>query len=140
MCPGLWVLSDVPAALDRNFVPSFAWLGVVTDCAALWLFYRSHTDLGENWSVTLEIRQKHTLINSGTYLYVRHPMYSSFFLLAIAQLFLLSNLVAGMTGLIAVAILFLARVNREEEMMLQRFGEIYRSYMNHTKRLIPFIF
>jgi protein-S-isoprenylcysteine O-methyltransferase Ste14 len=140
LCPCLWVLTDFPALFDRHFVPDLAWLGGVTDCVALWLFNRSHADLGTNWSVTLEIRQKHTLINTGAYQFVRHPMYSSFFLLGIAQLFLLSNWFAGVTGLVGVGILFFTRVNREEKMMLERFGEIYQTYISNTKRLIPYIF
>jgi hypothetical protein len=28
----------------------------------LWLFYRSHADLGTNWSITLEVREQHRLI------------------------------------------------------------------------------
>jgi protein-S-isoprenylcysteine O-methyltransferase Ste14 len=43
----------------------------------LWLFYRSHADLGTNWSITLEIREQHRLITQGVYRRIRHPMYSA---------------------------------------------------------------
>jgi protein-S-isoprenylcysteine O-methyltransferase Ste14 len=36
--------------------------------------------------------------------------------------------------------LFLFRVGREEAMMLESFGDEYRSYMARTARLIPHIY
>jgi protein-S-isoprenylcysteine O-methyltransferase Ste14 len=37
------------------FQPALAWVGAVTFALSLWLFYRTHKELGRNWSVTLEI-------------------------------------------------------------------------------------
>jgi len=49
---------------------------------ALFVFARAHIDLKSNWSPSLEIYQDHTLITSGIYHYIRHPMYASLGLLA----------------------------------------------------------
>src|SRR4029079_16000844 len=87
--PAVSVLPGFPALLDRPFIPAIAWLGPVTQCAALWLFRRSHVDLGRNWSISLEVRDHHALVKDGVYQFVRHPMYSSFFLLGVAQILLL---------------------------------------------------
>jgi protein-S-isoprenylcysteine O-methyltransferase Ste14 len=35
---------------------------------------------------------------------------------------------------------YLYRIKIEEDMLIARFGETYREYMRHTKRLIPRIF
>src|SRR5262249_31910440 len=51
--PGIYVLPSFPAALDHPLIPAIAILGVVTLCGALLLFYRSHADLGRNWSISL---------------------------------------------------------------------------------------
>lgn len=142
---GWWVvplvhaLTGFPKSLDRPDVPAIAWLGVVTLCMALLLFYRSHADLGRNWSISLEIRKDHRLVTSGVYQSIRHPMYSSFFLLALAQILLLPNWFAGAAGLVGIGALYGYRVRQEEQMMLKRFGGDYRRYMAHTKRLIPWI-
>src|SRR6188768_4112828 len=41
-------------------LPSFVpWCGVAVMLTALWLFWRSHADLGLNWSATLEVRKDH---------------------------------------------------------------------------------
>jgi protein-S-isoprenylcysteine O-methyltransferase Ste14 len=66
-------------------------------------------------------------------------MYSSFFLLGVAQLLLLPNWLAGVSGLIGVGLLFVFRVMREERMMLDSFGDEYRAYMASTKRIIPWV-
>jgi protein-S-isoprenylcysteine O-methyltransferase Ste14 len=66
-------------------------------------------------------------------------MYSSFFLLAFAQLLLLPNWFAGGSGLVGVGLLYAFRIRREERMMLERFGDDYRDCMAHTKRLIPWL-
>jgi protein-S-isoprenylcysteine O-methyltransferase Ste14 len=44
--------------------------------AAIWLFWRSHRDLGKNWSPSLEISAQQTLITHGVYRTIRHPMYA----------------------------------------------------------------
>ena len=139
LIPALYAATGIPASLDRPFIAAAAWLGLIPLCASLWLFHRSHADLGRNWSISLEIRQHHTLVNTGVYRLIRHPMYTSFFLLGAAQVLLLPNWLAGLSGLIGVAILFVFRVRREERMMLEMIGHEYRAYMAITKRLIPWV-
>src|ERR1043165_1465630 len=55
------------------------WCGALLMLVALYLFWRSHADLAENWSVTLELRKGHRLVRNGVYRFVRHPMYASIF-------------------------------------------------------------
>jgi protein-S-isoprenylcysteine O-methyltransferase Ste14 len=137
--PAIYALTRFPASLDRTFIPLLAWLGLVPLLASLWLFRRSHVDLGRNWSITLEVRDQHALVTAGVYRLIRHPMYSSFFLLGLAQLLLLPNWLAGLSGIAAAAVLFGFRVFREERMMLDTFGDEYRAYMTKTKRIVPWI-
>ena len=112
-------------------------LGIICAAMGLWLFYRSHTDLGTNWSLTLEIRQEHQLVTRGVYQRVRHPMYTSIFLLALAQAFLLPNWIAGPLFLLSFLSTLPLRLRPEERMMLETFGDEYAAYVKRTKRLIP---
>lgn len=139
LIPAVYVLTGFPASLDRPFIPALAWLAVVPLVTALWLFRRSHVDLGKNWSVTLKIREEHALVKDGVYRHIRHPMYASFFLLGVSQFLLLPNWLAGTSGLVGVGILYGFRQSREEKMMLDAFGDEYRAYMAATKRIIPWI-
>ena len=137
--PAVYTATGFPRSLDRPFIPAIAWLGLITLCAGLWLFFRSHADLGRNWSISLEIREQHALVQSGVYRLIRHPMYSSFFLSALAQLFLFPNWLAGASGLLGVGILYAFRVRQEERMMRESFGDEYLGYSARTKRLIPWV-
>ena len=122
---------------DRPFMPALAWLGVLVFAVSLWLFHRTHKDLGRNWSVSLDIRESHKLITHGVYALVRHPMYSAFWLWAIAQALLLPNWVAGFAGIVGFGILFFGRVGEEERLMCAAFGDEYRAYMRRTSRVLP---
>jgi len=125
---------------DRPFVPAIAWLGLFVFAASLWLFYRTHKALGRNWSVSLDIREKHKLISDGVYAVVRHPMYSAFWLWAIAQALLLPNWIAGFSGIVGFGILFFGRVGKEERLMCDTFGDEYREYMRRTSRVLPGVY
>jgi protein-S-isoprenylcysteine O-methyltransferase Ste14 len=101
------------------------------------LFRRTHKALGRNWSVTLEVRERHELVTQGVYRRVRHPMYSAFWLWAIAQALLLPNWFAGFSGIVGFGALFFLRVGREERLMIENFGDEYRRYMAQTWRVLP---
>lgn len=140
LVPATYALTGAPTFADYPFRPVQAWLGTVVFAVSLWLFYLVHKELGENWSVTLEIRKRHALVTTGLYRRIRHPMYSAFWLWAIAQALLLPNWIAGPAGLVGFGTLFFFRIGREERMMIETFGDDYRAYMARTKRLIPGIF
>jgi protein-S-isoprenylcysteine O-methyltransferase Ste14 len=138
--PLIYAVTDWPqaAAYPPNVI--LFVVGAALFVFSLWLFYRSHKDLGRQWSVTLAIRDKHALINQGVYRLIRHPMYASFWLWGLAQAFLLPNFVAGLAGLASVAALFFMRIDNEERMMLETFGDEYRGSVAQTKRIIPFVY
>jgi len=113
------------------------WLGVVLTAGALFVFWRAHADLGLNWSPSLEIREKHELITRGIYGVIRHPIYASQWLFAIATPLLLRNWIAGFLNLFVFIPFYLLRVKAEEQMMLDSFGTQYQAYMKSTGRILP---
>jgi protein-S-isoprenylcysteine O-methyltransferase Ste14 len=114
-----------------------AWCGTALMLLAIWLFWRSHDDLGQNWSATLEVRKDHELIQRGVYRSIRHPMYASIFLWGLAQALLLPNWLAGWSAFVPFLVMYVIRTPREEQMMCQIFGDEYREYMRKTGRLFP---
>jgi protein-S-isoprenylcysteine O-methyltransferase Ste14 len=138
--PALYVATGFPRFANYPFQPGLAWLGVVVALAALVMFRLTHKALGQNWSVSLDVRERHTLVTHGVYRHVRHPMYTAFWLLAVAQALLLPNWIAGPAGLVGFGTLFFLRVGREERMMLDAFGDDYRAYMARTARVIPWVY
>ncbi|MDM0054136.1 methyltransferase family protein [Variovorax fucosicus] len=79
-----------------------------------------------------------SLVTSGAFRYIRHPMYTALMLLAWgAFLKQFSWLGLGLV-LAATALLFVTAL-RDERECLQHFGEAYRTYMRGTRRFIPFV-
>src|SRR4026207_579219 len=123
--PLIWVVSPAFSFAEYPLRRGPLVAGLTCLAIGLWLLYRSHADLGTNWSVTLELRQEHRLITQGVYRTIRHPMYSAPILYAIGQALVVPNWVAGFTNLIAFTLLFALRVRAEEKMMTDQFGAEY---------------
>ena len=139
--PALYASTSWLERADYRLPPeaqrSAGGVGAALMILAVWLFWRSHADLGPNWSPSLQIREGHALVTQGVYRHVRHPMYAAEWLWGIAQVLLLQNWVAGWAGLTLFRPLYVLRVPREERMMLDRFGEEYHAYMDRTGRVVP---
>ena len=107
-------------------------LGVLT--LAFWTWTQIHLDT--QWSAQLQLAKNHRLVTSGPYAYIRHPLYAGVFAWCIA----LTLLSANWLFLAAYVISFsglLWRIPREEQMMLDAFGDEYKAYMQRTGRLFP---
>jgi protein-S-isoprenylcysteine O-methyltransferase Ste14 len=114
--------------------------GSVIGAYGMWWFHRIHKTLGDNWSPVLEIRREHTLITSGPYKRVRHPMYSDLMLWLVSFVLITANWFYAITISTGLTIFLSVRIPDEEKLMMERFGKQYKAYMKRTKRLIPFIF
>lgn len=137
LLPLLYLFSDWLKFADYRLPVFVPWCGVAAMLTALWLFWRSHVDLGRNWSRTLEIRQEHQLVTHGVYGSIRHPMYAAIWLFSFAQGLLLENWLAGWAAFVAFGVMYFVRVPREERMMRERFGTAYRGYQQRTGRIFP---
>jgi len=137
LLPPLYCFTPVLSFADYELNSSIRWAGAGVMLASLWLFLRSHVDLGQNWSVSLELRQDHQLVSRGVYRWLRHPMYASIWLWGIAQGMMLANWFAGWAVPLPFAAMYLIRTPREERMMCEEFGDRYREYAQRTGRLFP---
>jgi protein-S-isoprenylcysteine O-methyltransferase Ste14 len=131
---GTWLnFADLPFS-----VPSaFYFVGTAFFMISIWLLHRSHADLGESWSPIIECASHQQLVTDGVYKRIRHPIYGAHVLWGIAQALLLPNLIAGQLALVLVLAVMALRIPREEQTMLDRFGDEYRQYMNTSGRILP---
>ncbi len=113
------------------------WCGVAAALAGLALLWWADRCLGENLSVTLRIRDNHSLVTSGPYRRVRHPIYTATLMYAAAMGLITANYLLAALFVVPIAVLVMLRVGREEALMTGAFGDEYRTYMNRTGRLIP---
>ena len=135
--PLIWVVSSAFRFAEYPLRSGPLVAGVLCLAIGLWLFFRSHADLGTNWSVTLELRQEHRLITHGVYRTIRHPMYTALLLYSVGHALVIPNWVAGFSNLTAFTLLLGLRLRAEEKMMAEEFGDEYAAYSARTKRLVP---
>ncbi len=135
--PLIWIVAPAFSFAEYPLRAGPLVAGIVCFVAGLWLFFRSHVDLGTNWSITLEVRDQHQLITHGVYRRIRHPMYTALFLYAAGQVLVIPNWVAGPSFLVPFTILFVCRVRAEERLMLEQFDDEYTAYIARSKRLVP---
>lgn len=135
--PLAWVAAPVFSFADYPLRPAPFVVGTLILASGLWLFRLSHRDLATNWSITLEIREGHSLVTGGVYGRVRHPMYLSLLLYGVGQALAVPNWIAGPSYLAAMGILVALRLGPEEAMMREAFGADYDAYAARTKRLVP---
>jgi protein-S-isoprenylcysteine O-methyltransferase Ste14 len=128
-----------PSGSAWLFLPIPLWLrvsGVLLGIAGILLLVWVHRTLGVQWSTTLQFKEEHTLITSGPYEFIRHPMYASLFLFFIG-LSIVSSFWPLMALVVIFLLFFMRIMGREESMMIEEFGEEYRVYMRSTGRLLP---
>ncbi|MDA8219963.1 MAG: isoprenylcysteine carboxylmethyltransferase family protein, partial [Dehalococcoidales bacterium] len=129
-----------PRRLAWSSLPLPAWLrwmGGALGGLSMVLLLWTHRTLGSNFSDTLHTASAQNLVTAGPYRWVRHPMYTAFFLMTTAFFLVSANWLAGALWIGGVAAVVANRVRREEELMVERFGDGYRDYMRRTGRFLP---
>jgi len=137
LLPGVYPFVDVLHVADYPLHPVALMVGCVFVGFYLVLFELAHNDLGDNWSASLEIKDGQTLVTTGIYRRIRHPMYAAFLWWALSQLLLIPNWIVGPANFLAFLILYVVRIPREEAMMRAQFGAAYDEYMSRTGRIWP---
>jgi protein-S-isoprenylcysteine O-methyltransferase Ste14 len=113
----------------------FAAVGLAFSALALLVW--AHRALGGNFSTGVGLRRRHRMVRDGPYALMRHPMYAAYFLLFVAAFLMSGNWVIGTTGLAIIVMLMTWRLNREERLLLERFGQAYRDYAKDKGRFMP---
>jgi protein-S-isoprenylcysteine O-methyltransferase Ste14 len=119
-------------------LPQWArWLGTLLSIASLVLLWWVQWALDIHFDTTLHVQAEHKLVTHGPYRWVRHPMYTSLFLMGLGFLLLTANGMVGGLMLASVALLVWVRLRGEENLLIDTFGEQYREYMQRTGRFLP---
>lgn len=112
------------------------WFGFVLALLALPLIIWMFRSLGDNITDTVQTRTNAQLVARGPYNYIRHPLYSIGALFFIGLMLMAANALILVFGAVAFTLLIL-RTPKEEEKLVEKFGDEYRDYMEHTARFIP---
>jgi len=122
---------------------AFSWLaffGSVLFVLGAVIRFIGRRTLGKFFTYEVKVQQKHKLITSGIYQYIRHPLYTRILLLWFGAAILLQSI----TGFILILLILVPalwyRMKIEETFLIKEFGKRYQHYMNATKRLVPVIY
>jgi protein-S-isoprenylcysteine O-methyltransferase Ste14 len=129
-------------ALSRRFIaegPGIALAALLLVIAGMLFAYWARVHLGRNWSGEVMVKVGHTLITSGPYRSVRHPIYTGM-TLALVGTALATGAPYGFIGLALILFGFLVRVRLEETLMRETFPADYDAYARRTARLIPGVY
>jgi len=112
------------------------WSGAALMAVCVLLIYWVFSSLGKNVTPTVAIRREHSLVTSGPYRWVRHPLYTVGFLAFTGLSLLAANWFIFAMLLLSFAVL-VRRTPIEERRLIEKFGEEYRAYMQRTGRFLP---
>lgn len=133
----LWIINpDWLAWSNLDFPVWLRWAGIGVGMVAVMMGYFVHRTLGNSFTPTLQTTKGHILITEGIYSRIRHPMYTTFFLLFASSFLMTANWMIVLLSLI-YSLILINRVHVEEKMLLETFGDQYRNYMQKTGRFLP---
>jgi len=118
--------------------PAAEWTGLAMTAAGAALAIWARVYLGGNWSAIVALKQGHTLVRTGPYRLVRHPIYAGLLLAMLGSAIAYGHL-GGLLGVVVAFAAFLAKARLEECFLLYKFGEGYEDYRRKVRTLIPFV-
>jgi protein-S-isoprenylcysteine O-methyltransferase Ste14 len=118
----------------------FTALGIVLAAGGFLIRVVAMRTLGEFFTRTLRIREKHRVISEGIYRRVRHPGYLGTILFFVGSGIATANFITTLLILAAILPTFVRRIAVEERMLTDQLGKDYSEYKAKTWKLIPFVF
>jgi len=127
--------------LERPWLPDsavIAYSGLALTLAGIVFAAWARLTLGRNWSAVVTIKEGHSIVRSGPYAIVRHPIYSGG-LLALLGTAMVGGQLRALIGVLVVFVAWWFKLRIEEQFMAERFGAEYAQYRREVKALIPFV-
>jgi protein-S-isoprenylcysteine O-methyltransferase Ste14 len=141
---GLAAMLFLPLPLPRILTarclppgPLFPALGAILVAVGLSFAIWARWHLGRNWSGSVTLKENHSLIQTGPYKYVRHPIYTGMLLAFVGSAAAIGEW-RGILGVALALLAFLHKIRVEEVGMRKTFPE-YEQYRRTTAALIPFV-
>ena len=138
-----WIVIMPLDASRFGWTAPFPWwlrpLGVVGLIKSFYLFFRSYADnTFLSPLVRIQTERKQTVVSTGVYGFVRHPMYLAGILMFLGAPLLLGSLYGLLTAIV-IGLLLAGRIIGEERLLVSELAG-YQAYRKKVKfRLIPFL-
>ena len=139
LSPLVYLINPGLMAWSKVGLPEWArWLGVGIGILCVLGIYWLFSSIGSGITPTSATRKQHTLVTSGPYRWVRHPLYT-----VGSSMFVAFGMIADswfIAGLgILTFVLMAVRTPKEEANLIEKFGDEYREYMKTTGRFLPYL-
>ena len=133
----------IPNLLPRLKIPGKGKMlfatGIFFIVAGILLRCLSVRKLGKFFRSKIVIQEKHTLIKTGPYKYLRNPSYTGVILTLIGFGFGIGNWLSLIFLFIIGLVSFVRRISFENQALSKKFGNEYEEYKKKTWALIPYI-
>jgi len=133
----VWGLIRHPSTLST--FPVHGLIGLALVFIGLTIMLIGQITLWRNYSSGVIIREDHQLITHGIYGFTRNPIYLGLIMGVTGLPVYAGSLYGFLISLVLIPII-LNRIRLEERLLIDQFGDAYRTYKKHTRRLIPFIY
>ena len=137
LVPVLWNLVVKPESLSMLSAQNIT--GLALFIGGLTIAIVAVSTLRKFYASTLITREDHQLITHGIYRFTRHPIYLGVIIIVMG----VPVNASSWFGFVVMAVLipiFLNRIRIEERMLIEEFGDAYRTYQETVNKLIPFIY
>jgi protein-S-isoprenylcysteine O-methyltransferase len=132
--PGIAPVFNIRGHFTVYFV-----LGIVLLWAGILFRFWSIQTLGRLFSTRLVIQERHQLITTGPYKYLRNPSYTGALVTFIGFGLGVGNWLSAAVLLFAGLMAYVWRIRDEERMLFEQFGQTFEEYKRRTWALIPFV-
>jgi len=126
-------------AYPFNFPDWLRIAGTIMLACGLLLLWSAHHHLDRSFSSFVASSEGQPMVTSGPYQYVRHPIYTAYFLNYLGGGLLASNTVLAIIPTLCFLWMVALRIGEEEQLLVNLFGDDYVDYMERTPRFLPFV-
>jgi protein-S-isoprenylcysteine O-methyltransferase Ste14 len=137
LSPLVYLINPAWMAWSKIGLPEWVrWLGVGIGVLCVMGIYWLFSSIGSGITPTSATRKQHTLVTSGPYRWVRHPLYTIGSSMFISFGMIADNWFIAALGVLTF-VLMASRTPKEEANLIEKFGDEYREYMKRTGRYFP---
>ena len=112
------------------------WLAAIILLLGGAVVIRGLRDLGRNLTISPSTKENHQLVTTGSYGWVRHPLYSGVFVESVGVCLLMANWFAAVSAA-TFCVLIALRTRIEEANLVAEFGDEYHQYQQGVGMFIP---
>jgi protein-S-isoprenylcysteine O-methyltransferase Ste14 len=124
-------------SVDHGWRILLASCGTVQIIAGTAINIYGRLSLKQNWGNQIRIYENHSLVRTGAYRYIRHPLYTSTILMIYGFSFLFINPLVFFLNTMVFIPSMVYRARQEEVILIQFFKEEYENYQSKTGMLFP---